>query len=66
MWIKSEDNELLNISKASTIAYSDFSNTTVARIDNKLYKVANNNIINQIAAAIANHNIYMEVPRHEQ
>lgn len=64
MWIKSEDNELLNISKASTIAYSDFSNTTVARIDNKLYKVANNNIIDRIAAAMQSDIKFMEVPRH--
>ena len=61
MWIKSVEGELLNLSKASTIAYSEFSNATVARIDNKLYKIADNNIINKLAAAIAENKIFMEV-----
>ena len=64
MWIKTEDGELLNLDNACQIAYSEFSNATMARINSKLYKISNNNTLDQIAAAIANHNIYMEVPRH--
>lgn len=64
MWVKNEDGELLNLSNACQIAYSDFSNTTVARINNKLYKIASTNVINQITAALANHTNYMEVPKH--